>query len=258
MTLQSQAQKPVNLLIINPSPRKIKPFEVKLQILNRKFDILREKYNFDEVDAYNKCRDYFLQHPEYTHLAIIPDDLLVDIKHVDTLLKDIDKKDYPVISGFCNFMCTTKKFLDVIACIPYKNLNALRDMTRTGRYDFRNHIMHREDLNKMKEENKNDRVIQVIWSAFPLTIIRRDVVEKIPFSTNQMGVDTHFFQQCLQNQIKTYADLDVELFHLKGIEKNRDLDYLINWAWKERIDTEVHYVASNPPKNEQIFLPKIE
>src|SRR6476620_1344884 len=78
----------VNLLIINPSPRKIKLFEAKLNILNTKYDILREKNNFNEVEAYNNCRDYFLSHTEYTHMAILPDDLLVDLKHVDKLVDD--------------------------------------------------------------------------------------------------------------------------------------------------------------------------
>lgn len=247
---------------MNPSPRKIKPFEVKLSILNKKYDILREKYNFNELDAYNRCRDYFLSHPEYTHLCVIPDDLLVDLKHIDKLMSEIEKDPdkYPVLSGICNFACITKKFMDCMTFIEYKNMNAVEQMRKTGRYDFRRDIVHRDKYNKIKEELKlkPNRIIQVTWAAFPPTIIRRDVVEKIVFDSNLMGVDTAFFQSCIKNQIKTYADLDVETFHLKGIEKNRDLDWLIKWAWKDNIDTEVHYIASNPPKHEQVFLPKIE
>src|SRR4249920_4150187 len=88
--------KKVNLLIVNPSPRKIKWFESKLKILNTKYDIFREKDNLDEVNAYKECRDFFLEHTEYTHMAILPDDLLVDVKHVDRLVEDLEQFDYDV------------------------------------------------------------------------------------------------------------------------------------------------------------------
>jgi hypothetical protein len=119
--------------------------------------------------------------------------------------------------------------------------------------------MTRDRYKQIKEQMKDkpNRIIQVAFSAFPLTIARRDVIEKFKFGANLMGVDTVFFQSCIQNQIPTFADLDVELVHLMGIERNRDMDYLIKLAWDHNIDTRVVFTSTNPPKKEEIFLPRI-
>ena len=249
-----------NLLIASPSPRKIKPFERKVNALNQKYDIFLAKFDFDEIHAYQTIRNYFLEHTEYTHLAIMPDDLLVDVKHADKLVEDLTKNDYPVISGISNFACTTKRFFNNMTCIEYGKIDALIQLQKTGRYDYFKHIMSRERYDKIRAEMKDsdNRIIRVIFSAFPFTIIRRDVVEKIEFGMNLMGVDTVFFQSCIKNGIATYCDLDVQTLHLKGIEENRDIDYMIKMAFNDNIDTKVNYVKSNPPERQEIFLPKIQ
>lgn len=248
------------LLIINPSPRKIKPFEIKIKLLNQKYDILREKNNFVEKEAYNNLRDFFLKHKEYTHLAILPDDLLVEVEQVDQLVADVKKFDYAVHSGICNFALSTRRFINCMTAIEYRKYGAVEKLRKTGRFDWIADMLWRDRLEEIREEMKTkpNRIIQVALSNFPFTIIRRDVVEKIPFDANLMGVDTVFFQECIKNQIPTYANLDVEMLHLKGIEDNHDTDHLIQWAFNEGIDTKVSYTASNPPKQEQIFLPVIQ
>lgn len=249
-----------NLLLASPSPRKIKPFERKLQALNQKYDIFLSKFNFDEINAYQTIRNYFLEHTEYTHLAILPDDLLVDVKHVDKIVEDLIESDYQVISGISNFACTTKKFFNNMTCIEYGKIDAQEQLKKTGRYNYFQHIMNRDRYNEIREQMKDkpNRIIRVIFSAFPFTVIRRDVVEKIEFGMNLMGVDTVFFQSCLKLGIPTFVDLDVQTLHLKGIEENRDIDYLINMAFKDNIDTKVTYVKSKPPEKQDIFLPKIQ
>lgn len=245
---------------MNPSPRKIKPFEQRIQWLNKYYDIFREKYNFVEIDAYNTCRDFFLSHTEFTHLAIIPDDLLAEPRHVQKLLSEIEKKDYQVLSGISNFACTSKRMFNNMTAIEYANYGAVEQLRKTGRFDYFKHIMNRERLKQIREEMsaKPNRIIQVAWSAFPVTIARRDVIEKIKFGANLMGVDTVFFQDCIKNQIPTFADLDVEIVHLKGIEENRDMDHFIKLAWEQNIDTKVVFTNTNPPKKEEIFLPRIQ
>lgn len=262
---QSQSQNnlktpDINLLIINPSPRHIKLFESKLKILNTKFDIFREKYNFNEVDAYKECRDFFLSHPEYTHMAILPDDLLVDIKHVDKLLDDLKEYDYEVLSGICNFALSSKNFFNNMACIEYNNYGAVDQIAKTGRFDYFKQIMSRERYKEIKEQmaNKPNRIIRVALSNFPFTIVKRSVVEQIEFGANLMGVDTVFFQDCINKGIKTYADLDVEMLHIKGIEKNNDMQDSILMAFDMSISTEINYIKSKPPKKEEVFLPRIQ
>lgn len=253
-------QKKVNLLIINPSPRNIKPFEVKLKKLNQKYDIYREKYNFNEINAYTNCRDFFLSHPEYTHMAILPDDLLVDVEHVDKLVDDLEKYDYDVLSGVCNFALSNKRMFNKMAVIDYRIFGAVDQLSKTGRFDYFKHIMSRDTWQKMKEDMKDkpNRIIRVALSNFPFTIIKRSVVEKIEFGSNLMGVDTVFFQSCINNNIATYADLDVEMFHIKGIEDNRDMTDVISYAFDRSVNTKINYIESNPPKHEQIFLPKVQ
>ena len=249
-----------NILLASPSPRKIKPFERKIQALNQKYDTFLVKFDFDEIHAYQTIRNFFLDHKEYTHVAIIPDDLLVDVKHVDKLVEDITKFDYPVISGISNFTCESKRFFNNMTCIEYGKIDALLQLQKTGRYDYFKQIMPRERYNEIKEKMKDkpNRIIRVIFSAFPCTIIRRDVMEKIEFGMNLMGVDTVFFQSCIKAGIPTYADLDVETLHLKSIEDNRDIDYLINMAFKDNINTSVNYIMSKPPERQEIFSPKVK
>lgn len=257
---KEQSSTAVNLLIINPSPRKIKLFEAKLEILNTKYDILREKYNFNEVEAYNNCRDYFLSHPEYTHMAILPDDLLVDLKHVDRLVEDLEKYDYDVLSGISNFAMSSKNFWNRMTCIEYNNYGAVDQLAKTARFDYFNQVMTRERYDKLKEEmaNKPNRIIRVALSNFPFTIAKRSVIEKFEFGMSLMGVDTVFFQSCINNGIATYADLDVQMVHIKGIEENHEMKDSIFMAFDRSVTTKIHFIVSNPPKKEQVFLPKIQ
>jgi hypothetical protein len=257
---EQSKQGKVNLLIVSPSPRKIKSFEIKLQKLNTKYDIFREKGNMDEVNAYKECRDFFLSHPEYTHMAILPDDLLVDLKHVDKLVADLEQFDYDVLSGICNFACTTKNFFNRMTCIPYANYGAVDQLAKTGRFDYFRQTMTRDDLKKLKEDlaKKPNRIIRVALSNFPFTIIKRHVVEKIEFGINLMGVDTVFFQSLLNKGIAAYADLEVEMLHLKGIEENHDLQTAILPAFEKNISTKVSYINSKPPVKEHVFMPKVQ
>lgn len=260
LRLTNNNKREIKLLIASPSPRRIKQFKEKLDYINTKYDVFQVKFDFIEINAYNSIRRFFLDHKEYTHLAILPDDLLVDMKHVDKLVKDLEQYDYAVISGICNFACTNTRMYNKMGAIEYGKMEAFNRMRTTGRFDYFADIMSRERFEEIVEKlkNKPNRIIRVTHSAFPLTIIRRDVVEKIEFGSNLMGVDTDFFQKLIKEGIAAYADLDVQTFHLKGIEENREIDELLNTAYFENIDTRVKYTQSNPPQREEIFSPAIQ
>jgi GT2 family glycosyltransferase len=100
------------------------------------------------------------------------------------------------------------------------------------------------------------KVVRVAFSAFSFSIIRRDVVELIEFGHNPMGVDTVFFQACLNNGVPTYADLTTEMLHMKGMEDNSEMRNVIEYAMKNNVNTKVNTNQLNPPKREEIFLPK--
>jgi hypothetical protein len=108
---------------------------------------------------------------------------------------------------------------------------------------------------KLRDEEKQ-KIVRVTFSAFSFTIVRRDVMEIIEFGHNTMGVDTVFFQRCIQNSIPTYADLTVEMLHMKGMEDNREMRNIIDYAFTNNINTKVNTNMLNPPKRQEIFLPK--
>ena len=252
--------KPIKLLILNPSPRKIKIFQVKLDKINKKYDVLRIKNDFNEKNAYNSGRKFFLEHTEYTHLAILPDDLLCEPEDVDKLVKDLEEFDYPVLSGICNFAMSTPKFFNNMSAIEYTKYDAVDEISRTGRFNYFQQIMSRARYKELKEEMKDkpNRIIRVALANFPLTIARRDVIEKFEFNANLMGVDTVFAQDCINNSIPMYVDLDVEMWHIKGIEQNHEMRNSIIMAFDRNIDTSVNMSAFNPPLREEIFLPAVE
>lgn len=255
---RKQKRESVNLLIMVLSPRKIKEFYQKLDFINQKYDVLIIKNDFDELHAYNSGREWFLNHPEYTHLAILPDDLLVDVHHIDTLIEDIKQGDYRVISGVCNFEYSTKNFFNRMAMIEYKKYEAIEMLKRKGKYNYDRDIIRRDDYYALRDEQvkKNEKVIRVTFSAFSFTIIRRDVVELIEFGHNTMGVDVVFFQSCIKNSIPTYTDLTVEMLHMKGMEDNREMGNVIDYIMANNVNTKVNFSKLNPPKREEIFLPK--
>lgn len=194
-------------------------------------------------------------------MAILPDDLLVDLKHIDKLVEDLEQHgDYAVLSGVSNFSMDSRKFFNKMTVIDYKNYGAVDQLAATGKFDYFKQIMERETYNQLKKDmaGKPNRIIRVALSNFPLTIIRRDIVEKIEFGVNPMGVDCVFFQSCINKGIATYADLDVEMLHLKSIEDNHEMQNSILMAFDRSVSTRINFIPSNPPKKEEIFLPKVQ
>lgn len=127
------------------------------------------KYTEYRDKPYDKFRDFFLEHPEYTHLAICPDDLIVTKQGVDLLLNDIREYGMPVIMGICNV--EPEEYLK-----PEGNLAMTHNLPTgyrpTCRYEFY----------KYKEiQNLANPIIEVPWCGTPFAIFRRDIVEKMPF-----------------------------------------------------------------------------
>lgn len=106
------------------------------------------------------CQLYFMQHPEYTHLIMVPNDLEVNDTHIEKIRDMVETFDYQVCSGVCNV--DTAKFKD------YWNITSnLPEL----RYDLRRYRW----ISKSRYENM---IIQVPFAGFPAMCIRRDVLEK--------------------------------------------------------------------------------
>lgn len=197
----------MRLLLAMPSPRDLDDVIDAWKKLDD--DQLHVKY-FKEWSAYQQIRNFFLAHPEYTHLAICPDDLVIKPNDLDILKKDLEKFDYPVISGMCNVNMDKPDLMNImIGGIPNK---FAKDRTPFSWEKFKN---FKKDLTK------------VLFSGFPLMIIRRDVVERFDFDSesklegfdpNMIGnIDVIFCHNCLENNIPIWVDRRCRMIHLRNL-----------------------------------------
>ena len=86
------------VLIAIPSPRDLPQFAEAVNKIPA--DKLFCKY-MHEQQAYDTIRENFLTsaNEQYTHLAILPDDLIVTPYHWQQLVEDLHEYDFPVLCG---------------------------------------------------------------------------------------------------------------------------------------------------------------
>ncbi len=190
------------ILLGVPTPfnfKLVEKYQEDLQV-----DIIKPKY-YPEIEAYHIIRNYFLEHPEYTHLGIACSDIVVSPYAITLLEQDIMEYDYPVISGMMNLAL---EFLNV-----YNITDNVVDPACPA-YDW------------FTKSDTMEQLQKVGFSGFPLMIIRRDIIQKIPFerTSDLLGIekevnclDISFCWRLHQNDIPIYADTRVNLLHLKEL-----------------------------------------
>lgn len=194
-------------------------------------------YFLKEVDAYNVSRDFFLSHPEYTHLAVGTDDIVVKQEHLDQLEKDLEENDYQVLTGTMNV------YQDDISL-----LNITMKAVSPKWYNREYHWITADEIPNLTKENP---IIQVKFSGFPLMVIRRDIVEQIPFYSDSMynevsykdsgSLDVQFCFNALRLDVAMFADTRVFMTHLRT-------------SGTMRVGTEKPYCTFNPVKGKkQVF-----
>lgn len=151
----------MKLLIFCPSPRDIPEFIESIKNIDH--DKLVVKYLGYEDHPYLQAQKFFLNHKQYTHFAICPDDLIVTPEGVEQLIQDAKTMDF--VAGMCNVDLTDLDMLAMTYNLPSKK--------RVGR----RFIWYRkEDL-----QYKNQDIIPVGWCGTPFAIINRETMEKIKF-----------------------------------------------------------------------------
>ena len=115
-----------------------------------------------EYKAYKYARQWFLEHPEYTHFVIATDDIVVQPQHIEKLQKDLDEHDFPVLSGYMNVNQTDTEDMNICHKIGMKQ-------RRLRQYKW-----------IKKSELPDELFIDVEFAGFGLTAIRRDVVDGYP------------------------------------------------------------------------------
>lgn len=185
-------------LICSPSPRDIPDWLQCWNNLGDYADRYIAKY-YNEKQAYKFLRDYFMDHPEYTHMVILPDDLIILPIQFERLRGNASK--YPVLGGFFNRNWQDR---NLWSCIV-EGRNPPAWMT----------------LGEIEQEvfaHGDNPILPVRQDYFGCTFIRRDVVEKVgefhAFTPGASGYDYAFSLDCAKHQIPMYCDTRVQLLHL--------------------------------------------
>lgn len=204
-------------LIFVPSPRDLPVFEEAIDKL--KFDKLLVKY-YPEIVAYTIGSSWFLNHKEYSHFVVLPDDLIVtetDLNHL--LYGDIAYCD-DVISGWCR---NTVRLKDDWKGPPETEETAASNISFilppnppiSGTYEQYNFISLRYI------GDSKDNIIQVKHSGFGPMIIPRQVIERIPFRSSGCCVDSHFALDLDSEGIPQYCDLRVRTTHINSSDPEK-------------------------------------
>jgi len=171
----------VKLLVIIKKAHDLKQFDEAVDRYLTRFDKLI--YYWYPIHQTNRLmRKAFLeQYKEYTHLAILCDDLVVNSESINKLLRHIEEKDYGFVCGVANYDNTEKRdFLNV-------------SMQPTGNrrpYIFRSMLVGSKEYERVMSQQQP---VPVRFMGEPFPILRRDVAEKLSFSLDDkiMGLPPH-------------------------------------------------------------------
>ena len=190
-------------------------------------DKLKIRY-FHHGDALRIARDYFLNH-DYTHLLIYAEDIVTTPDNVKLLIKDAEKYDFPVISGWCNF--DFKKNWLAFNFIDMRKVSVFyAEQYRFPQVDY------------VLTRSLDNPFVEVFYQGMALTLIRRDVVEKVSFkpykvSYKQLGTrwfsagsmyDLQFAIELANMGVKNVVDLRCFAVHFGNTTKYVKADLIGN------------------------------
>lgn len=163
--------------------------------------------------------DYFNTHLEYTHLIMIPNDLVYDDKSFQKTKEAIEKYDYPILSGLCNVDLKEHKDSWNV-CFKLPELSYLN-----RRYRWLAESTRKELL------NRNSRFVKVMFAGYPAICIKRNVIESVRLNflndtikTNELPIweskggfanDLIFCHNVNDKNIEIICDLENTLLHFR-------------------------------------------
>ena len=191
----------------------MKPFTLAMAQIPH--DKLWVKYVGYQHDPYGQWLKYFDEHPEYTHVAICPDDMMPHPKGVQRLW-DTARKEGIIVSACANvdkntFDCPYRTSWPIAAT---KNLPSLKFPRNYDWYTW----------HELKEtRNGKGSLVQVRHSGVAFMILSREMVNKISFkgdkgylnvnkpSAYDVGI-SHDLEELGEKQ---YLDTDVFFAHFR-------------------------------------------
>lgn len=207
-------------LIVSPSPRDIKSVQDAFDTIVA--DKLMVKY-FRKPKAMEIIQHFFHEHKEFTHLAIKPDDLIVNKEHYQMMVNTLKSNDYPVLGGLCNV--GVESDLAYKLAINYRHLPSIIRSRRIFRW-----VDVRQELDDIIKRQGGNHIIKVKFAGMPFMFIRRDILNEITldsdakFNTIEFGsrrwhqsgsYDVVFCNKCDQQGIPIHVNTDVRMLHLK-------------------------------------------
>lgn len=209
----------MNPLIVIPSPRDIPDFKEAMDNIN--YDKLWVKYHYPEMVAYQKIRYEFLSRTEYTHMIIIPDDLIVTPEKLEILIEDynhIRDAEDTVISGYCNVDTTRFKDCANVTISRVNNNRSARIYSWITLEDMKEFNDNVEDPNIQESY-----LMHVGFVGFACMIIPRKIIQHRHFRNDSRSgndaegccVDIMFCNDVLDENYRILCDIRCRFNHLK-------------------------------------------
>lgn len=205
-------------LIFIPSPRDLPLFHKAINRIH--CDKYWVKYTPYKLQPYRQAHQFFLEHSEYTHFVICPDDLYVTPEGVDRLF-ELSRK-YPVIMGICNM--NNSDYPDGYVAMT-KNLPVIDKKTRVYQC--------------YKRHELTGKIMTVPWCGTPFAVCDRKTTEKLDFTLPEEfvagGYDVLLANQLHDLNIPLRVDSGVFFRHdrvLKDHETFAVGKKLEHWIWE--------------------------
>ena len=196
-------------MLFCPSPRDIEP--VKESWKKIPFDKFVVKNKLEET-AYREGKQFFLDHTEYTHLVVCPDDLEIDYESFCVLFHDVNTQGYPTIAGISNIDETQP---DTYCCKPL-GLDYSADKPDATKGTF-------YETNTLP----NECIFEVGDAAFTCQWISRGLMKKLSFSGINGGyMDWKFSKECHKLGIPQMVDKRATFYHRRFEQKKQLMEWL--------------------------------
>jgi len=171
--------------------------------------------------------NYFNEHTEYTHLLVSSDDVLGVPGYIKLLIKDVSTYDFPVVTGWCN---TAHK--EHYANITLRRVTVVDENLKRTTTQFKAAKVYPYiSIIDVVSGKYGYPFIKAWYVGFPLVLIKRETLAKIPFRPflrqkdrlcitpetkakgRGTGYDLQFCIDCAKNNVPVIVDTRVFLLH---------------------------------------------
>lgn len=192
---------------VNPLYVYMQPKELPTVLQNlKRIDFLdRLIFKYHPYPTYTLAREYFLDNPEYTHLILHPNDIVVTRTDVMRLIDDIKKYEYDNITGVTNVDLSTY----------FKHWAFCQDLPA---------IEHDKRIFAWAPMDGELGIRQVKHSGFQLFSMSRRVLKKFDIAGDELyldnvppgfSTDVVWSHQMAKAGIPIYADTRINMLHLR-------------------------------------------